>query len=79
MINELSDRDVIVRKSHKCVWCGESIARGEKAHYRVYIFDGFTADYYHPECYKAMCTYPGIGWDDGFEEFMFKRGSHEEK
>lgn len=51
----LKDKEVKVRKVHNCIWCSQSIIKGEKAQYRVYRFDGeFQADYMHPECYNAM-------------------------
>lgn len=51
----ITDREVTSRKNHRCGWCSESITKGDRARYRVYVFDGeFTSDYMHPECYEAM-------------------------
>ena len=74
----LKDKTVKVRKRHRCCWCGEHINIGELAEYRVYIFDGFTYDYMHPECRDAMDSMDWYG-DDGFEEYFFQRGTTEER
>ena len=51
----ITEREVKVRKSRQCGWCSESIAKGERARYRVYVFDGeFNSDHMHVECYEAM-------------------------
>lgn len=51
----LTDKEVVVRKSHMCGWCGYRVEKGERAQSRAYVFDGeFTSDRMHPECYNAM-------------------------
>ena len=64
------------RKFHLCVWCGEEIQNGEKAYYRVYIFDGeFMTDYLHIECHDA--TYKAdVDPDEGFYPYSYSRGTH---
>lgn len=80
MIYGLKCKSVKVRKRHRCVWCGEYIEVGEPAQYRVYVYDdNFCSDHYHPDCWEALNTYPWDSHDDGFDEFTFKRGSHDEK
>ena len=42
------------------------------------MFDGeFQFNKYHPECYAAMLTEKEA--EDGFDPFMFKRGTTEQK
>lgn len=70
----LKDKEVTVRKPRRCSWCGEGIAIGERARNRVYIADGFTYEYMHPECYQAMLDTPYWYGDDGWEFGQFRRG-----
>lgn len=70
------EKDVKCRKSHRCVWCGETIEAGETVPFYKSIFDGaLQNDYYHPECQEAMleCDLD----DDGYTAYMFKRGTGE--
>lgn len=78
MVTDLKSKEVCCRKSHRCAWCDEVINAGERAHCRVYIFDGFTTDYMHLECYEAMGNYPDMrDLEDGWMAGDFKRGSTE--
>ena len=73
-----TDKQVKVRKSHRCVWCGEDIPNKSNAQYRSYIFDGvFQFDWMHPECYSAMMNDWDEGFDEGFLPGEFERGSAE--
>lgn len=79
-MNELKNKEVIVRKNHQCVWCGEVIEKGSKAQHRIYTFNGdFMDDREHPECYKAMCeAWPSMGsyeLENGITPGDYKRGS----
>lgn len=55
---ELKTKEVTVRKRRQCEWCGEVIEVGERAWYRVYVYDGFATGYQHPECFDAMSNAP---------------------
>jgi len=67
------------RKQTECVWCGEHIIAGEHYRSQSIIYEGdFIYTKYHPECYHAMVT-DDIGFEDGFDEGMFKRGTTEPK
>lgn len=78
MVTSLKDKEVTTRKRHRCEWCGELIESGERAQYRVYIFEGFTTGYMHLECREAMDDYPDKrDLADGWMEGDFKRGSTE--
>lgn len=74
IMHELQDRPVkALRKNRACEWCGEMICKGEPAQYRVYVMDGFTVGYMHPECYLAMRDSPY--WAaDCWEIGEFQRG-----
>lgn len=77
---ELSNKEVKVRKPHKCGWCAERIETGERAQARSYIWeDGPQSDRMHPECYAAMLSYPEPSdlWD-GWMPGQFQRGTHDE-
>ena len=71
------------RKTHRCIWCGEAIAVGEKYEDRRYMFEGvFSRDKTHPECLTAMESSDDVG--DGFYPYEQLRGmtmddSQEEK
>jgi len=52
---EIQSKTVKCRKDHWCEWCEQRILSGEKAQYRVYIFDGdFNSGHMHLECFEAM-------------------------
>lgn len=52
---ELSLKEVVCRKEHRCEWCNEKIEIKSKAMKRVYIFeDDFNSNYDHFECFEAM-------------------------
>ncbi len=74
----LTDKEVITRKKHTCVWCGEKIEPGRLARYRSYIFEGeFNTDYMHPECHDAMNRSDYFDGDDGFDPWVNERGKTE--
>lgn len=53
-VHLLRDREVRVRKFHRCCWCNEGIYPGEQAQARTYRSpDGLISDHMHPECYEA--------------------------
>lgn len=63
---ELTSKDVICRKPHLCVWCGEGIGAGEKAHYSSGVHYGeFHSNYWHPECRAALIA-SELEFDDEF-------------
>ena len=63
------------RKGHRCIWCGEQIAIGEKYVARAYRFEGyFCRDALHLECEDAMMQADQRDIEDGFPEYHFKRG-----
>jgi hypothetical protein len=77
-MHELQDRPLkAIRKDRNCEWCGELIPKGSSCQYRVYVMDGFTVGYQHPECYQAMLDatrWLTAEWEIG----QFKRGTNEE-
>lgn len=77
MISVLSIRkQVTAKKPSPCIWCGEKIKVGDQYNSQAVVFDGdFSYNKYHPECYAAMLTDQEA--EDGFDPFMFKRGTTE--
>jgi hypothetical protein len=72
---EIENKDVTVRKQHRCAWCAEAIYKSDAARFRVYVFDGeFTSDWMHPECYQAMLASPSEEYCDGWMAGDFERG-----
>lgn len=55
MYEEIKCLEVQCRRNHGCEWCNETVSKGEKAQYRVYVFEGdFNTGWMHPECWRAM-------------------------
>ena len=76
----LKSKDVMVRKAHRCEWCGEAINVGEPAHYRAYKLEGdFNHGWMHLECNSAMLTAPADLVTEGWFPGEFKRGTVEER
>jgi len=80
----LADEERIARKPHRCIWCGESIARAEKYHYASGIFQSdFQDNHWHLECFGAMqrevdqADY--YDPNDGFDAYMHRRGMTEDE
>ena len=71
---ELQCREITIRKDRVCEWCAELIEKGSRCQYRVYVFDGFTVAYQHPECFKAMEDSPYWSLDQGWTPGDFRRG-----
>jgi len=48
----IREGDPVAKKEHRCIWCGETILKGEKHHQQVGRFDGELQDgRYHNECW----------------------------
>lgn len=69
----LVDKTVRCRKEHHCAWCGETIAKGEEAHYFSGVYEGeITSGHEHMECHDAIKR---SGWlEDGYLFYEQKRG-----
>lgn len=51
----LKDEMRKARKMHKCIWCGQSIHKGDTYNYERSIFEGqHQSHHWHPECVEAM-------------------------
>jgi hypothetical protein len=62
------------RKPHRCEWCGESIAQGEKHAHFVGKWDGEFQDWrMHSECYDVASE--GDELDEGFMPYEHERAS----
>ena len=78
MVTELRTKEVITRKPHQCEWCGEQIAKGEKAQARGYVNDGdMVSSHQHPECYQAMQGVDNWELEEGWFPGDYMRGSDE--
>lgn len=41
----------VARKDHRCIWCGQKIAKGEQYTFERSVFDGEMQNHHwHPEC-----------------------------
>lgn len=72
----LDQSEPVARKEHRCIWCGQTILKGEKYDRWVGIFEGdFNCNKFHKECSKASGE---LDPDDGFcaygEERPIKSG-----
>lgn len=75
---ELLNREVRVKKRRICEWCAEPICAGERAHYRVYVWQGeFSRAWSHPECWEAMGLVEPFRLDEGWLPGDWRRGSTE--
>jgi len=70
----LSENEITARKPHTCDWCFTKIPVGEKYVKFVYIYDGFTRESFHPECYAAMNTTASISDSEERCTCKHKRG-----
>ena len=61
----LSEATRIARKQHRCIWCGEAIAPGEKYRDERSVYDGELQRHrWHPECdeqFGVELAYEGGG------------------
>lgn len=61
----LEDKTRVARTKHRCIWCGESIAIGDRYSAESSIYDGhFQNHHWHLECRvdASKC------WDSGDDE-----------
>lgn len=74
---------VKVRKDHKCKWCGEPIPKGTQASYTSGMWQGdWQNRHMHLECedaYSAAIRRDPYWAEEGFDPYMFKRGTSEER
>jgi len=50
----IREGDPVAKKDHRCIWCGETILKGEKHHQQVGRFDGEIQDgRFHRECWTV--------------------------
>lgn len=69
----LSTAARIARKPHRCIWCWQSIQKGEAYVYEASVNHGdLQSHHFHPECYEAMheaADYEGgyVEWTPGME------------
>ena len=78
MYTELQEKEVIVRKPHECEWCAQRIDKGERAHYRSYVWEGeMRSGWMHIECWDAMGKEETRNLQDGWSPGDYKRGSTE--
>jgi hypothetical protein len=77
----LSERTRTAKKIHRCIWCGEHIAAGERYVSQAGKYEGdFQFSRFHPECHKAMQDHFLNNRDeDEFTPYDFRRGMGEPK
>ena len=76
MYQNLSHKDRIARKEHRCDWCNETIHKGEKYHYQTFIYDGVIHDWKsHLSCERIVSAiWDYIDPDDGMTDDEFSEG-----
>lgn len=63
---EFTNKEVRVRKKHRCSWCGEDINIGDAARYRTGKYQGeLFSERKHLECYDAILR-SDMGCDDEY-------------
>jgi hypothetical protein len=77
MTTTLADEWPVARKEHVCIWCGETIAKGERYRRWRGVWEGEAiTNKWHKECDAAV---DDATLGEGFEPHAYKRGSPEEK
>lgn len=72
---ELSDKEVVTRKAHRCEWCAGSISKGEQARSRNYVFGGeMVSGHMHLDCYQAFTNSERDAICEGWTPGDFERG-----
>ena len=67
-------------KEHRCIWCGETILKGEIHVQQSGVFDGeLQENRFHYDCHPAMQTDLRESREDEFEPYAYKRGTTEER
>ncbi len=75
----LSEHDRIARKTHRCIWCPELIAFGDKYRDERSVFDGEMQNHHwHPECWQAAIKFFTASCEEEFQAHGCKRGTDEE-
>ena len=68
------------RKNYGCIWCGESILRGDVHIKEASTYYGdFQSMRFHPECADAADRYWSQKKSDEFDPGGFRRGTTEER
>ncbi len=79
MFDVLTDKDVVARKAHKCIWCGEQIDRSTTYRRQTGKFDGdFQSNAWHLDCIDVSDEILECEADT-FEPYTYQRGSTEER
>lgn len=47
-------KPVVARKDHRCVYCGETIAKGETYLFQSGYYDDWYTNRMHPECFDDL-------------------------
>ena len=76
MYQNLSRKDRIARKEHRCDWCNETINKGEKYYYETFIYDGEMCDWKsHLSCERIVSAiWDYIDPDEGMSADEFSEG-----
>ena len=76
MYQNLTHKDVVARKEHRCDWCGETIKKGEKYHYETFVFEGKVYDWHsHLSCSRVVSAiWDYVDPDYGMSEDDFQQG-----
>lgn len=63
----------VARKSHRCIWCGESILVGEKHRHEISKYDELQDFRWHLECVKAATDWFSGGDGPEFDAYENER------
>ncbi len=79
MYQNLTHKDVVARKEHRCDWCEEAIKKGEKYHYETFIFEGKFYDWHsHLACSRVVSAiWDYADPDEGMSSDQFDESCHE--
>jgi hypothetical protein len=76
---QLSEKQPVARKQHRCIWCPEPIDIGTKHIHEVSKYDGEFQDHrWNLECHAAMQREYDYGDDNEFDPHSHDRGTADE-
>lgn len=72
----LTDKEIVLKREHKCIWCGEAIHEKVTCWFQKVVHDGgIQSRYWHLACYAAVLDEDAMsrGEEIDFTEYERKR------